>query len=92
MCAEKASLRNSLSGACIEQSTELRELVNLTLCAAHEQVARSREIVARSYEIVYRTRQTLACSERIQQGSLREESHNPILRPDDSEVDLEVRG
>ena len=81
MCAEKASLRNSVSGACIEESTKLRAYVNLTLNTAHEQVARSREIVARSYEIVYRTRQTLACSGRIQQGLLKEESQNPIIGP-----------
>jgi hypothetical protein len=93
MCAEKASLRNTVSGAYIEKSTKLRGFVNFTLNMAHEQVARAREIVARSYNIVYRTRQTLAYSERIQQGHRREKSRNSIMRPDSiSEVDLDVPG
>ena len=93
MCAEKARLRNSVSDAYIEESTKLRAYVNLTLSMAHEQVARSREIVARSCDIVFRTRRTLACSGRIQQGLLKEESRNPIMDPHYlSESDLEPRG
>jgi hypothetical protein len=93
MCAEKASLRNSVSGACIKESTKLREFVDFTLNIAHEQVAWSRVIVAKSHEIVGRTRRTLAHSGRIQQGPLREDSRNPLMRPDDLlEVDLEVPG
>jgi len=88
MCAGKASLRNSVSGACIKESTKLREFVDFTLNMAHEQVAWSRVIVAKSQEIVGRTRKTLAHSGRIQQG----DSRNPLMRPDLMEVELDVPG
>jgi len=78
MVAEKTGLQKSPSAHCIDESTELCELVTRTMDMAHEQVARSREIVAKSHQIVSRTRQTLMYSCRIQEGQVRHEPRNPI--------------
>jgi hypothetical protein len=57
----------------------LHDYVQETICSAHEQVERARQLVEHSQEIVARIKLSLARSQQIQHGTAGSLPENPLI-------------